>query len=94
MVLCLSLGRVIKNEVMKLTKDQALGITQKVTGEKTCVNCGYNGTTDQPVRVVEMETSLLTTESNEDVKSLPFIIFSCPKCGYTTFINLDSLGIL
>lgn len=78
---------------MKLSEDQVRKIVQRAVIKRPCINCGHTEASNKPLRVVEIKSSLLTTLENNDEKITPFMIYSCPKCGYTTFINLENLEV-
>lgn len=75
---------------MSIAESQMEAICQKVRVRRPCVSCGYDGDSNQPFIITEMDTVAVSTDGDKPLKS-KFAVFSCPQCGYTTFINVSEL---
>ena len=72
---------------MKLTKNQVERICSTLSVRRPCINCGYDGPVNGPMKAVNLESSVLTSNDIDITGSMRFLTFVCPKCGYTMFFN-------
>lgn len=81
---------------MRVSEEQARLICERVIVKRPCPNCEFDGKgqVHRPLKVVELNASLLSTKENDDEEIIPFALWSCPNCGITSFINLKELGVL
>lgn len=82
---------------MKLTEAQAAKLIEKASIKRPCINCGFAGGEETKVKFIKMQSVIPVVEpaksESEDVP-LTFMVVSCSNCGYTTFIDLGTLGVL
>lgn len=76
---------------MKLTKNQVERICSTLSVRRPCINCGYDGPVNGPMKAVNLESSVLTSNDIDITGSMRFLTLVCPKCGYTMFFNIDNL---
>ena len=67
---------------MKLTKNQVERICSTLSVRRPCINCGYDGPVNGPMKAVNLESSVLTSNDIDITGSMRFLTFVCPKCGY------------
>lgn len=79
---------------MNLTEDQARNLAEKVKIKKPCINCGYDGHFNTAIELVEQTSFIPNTKTGSEEKKTTLLLATCPKCGFTTSINLNVLNIV
>lgn len=86
---------------MKLTEDQANLLVKKVVLRRPCINCGASSnensaTPGSILKIVKMPAVIPVVEvgsaESKDV-ILTFLVATRLHCGYTSFIDVDAIGI-
>lgn len=84
---------------MNITEKQASLLIEKITIRRPCVNCGITSQKDAPgtiLKIVKIPAAIPIVGNcsgkSEDAL-LTFAVLTCFHCGYTSFINLDTIGI-
>lgn len=79
---------------MNLTKEQCIKLAEKVFVNAQCPHCGCDEKPSTPFEFIEQKTFIPNPKQGSEEKTTVFLTYSCPKCGFTTFINLKTIGII
>lgn len=82
---------------MELTKEQIQKVQQKLQIARTCPNCGCtdNKNVDpNSFEILSYDIQNGGINFGGNMTYQPLLAVICPKCSFTSFFNLKTLGVL